>query len=88
MLRHFLASPKYGLLHTPDMPTRREEHLRRTLGTLSGALAYSSLLFIRYLPDVKRTLPKTEISHGSVSLENTLKPFPGEVAEAPVLFIG
>src|SRR4029077_11503236 len=60
MLRHFLASRKYGLLHTPDTPTRREEHLRRTLGTLSGPLAYSSLSFIRYLPGIKRTLTKRD----------------------------
>ena len=55
MLRHLLASPNYGLLHIPDMLTRWEEHLRRTLGTLSVALAYSSLWSIRVLPDMKRT---------------------------------
>ena len=51
MLRYLLASPKYGLLHTRDMPMRCEEHLRRTLGILSVPSAYSSLLFIRYLPE-------------------------------------
>jgi hypothetical protein len=55
MFRHLLASPKYGLLHTPDMPAPCEEHLRRRLGTLSVSLAYSSLLFIGYLPDITRT---------------------------------
>jgi hypothetical protein len=73
MLRHLLASPKYGLLHTPDMPTRCEEHLRRTLGTLSVALAYWSLLFIRYLPTYSEHKPnEKEISHGIGVVANTL----------------
>jgi hypothetical protein len=54
MYRHLPANPKYGPLHTPDMPTRCEEHFRRTLGILSVPLAYSSLLFIGYLPDITR----------------------------------
>ena len=37
------------------MLARWQERLRRTPGTLSVALAYSSLLFIRYLRDMKRT---------------------------------
>jgi len=53
MVRYLPASPNDGLLRTPDMPTRREEHLHRTLGTLSAT--HSSLLFIRRLPDMKRT---------------------------------
>ena len=44
---------------------RCEEHLRRTLGTLSVALAYWSLLFIRYLPTYSEHKPnEKEISHG------------------------
>jgi len=54
MFLRLLASPKYGLLHTPDMPTPWEEHLRRRLGTLSVSLACSSLLFNGYLPDITR----------------------------------
>jgi len=50
MVRYLPASPNDGLLRTPDMLTRAEEQLRRTLGTLSAA--YSSLLFIRCLPDL------------------------------------
>ena len=55
MVRYLPASPNDGLLRTPDMLRRCEEHLRRTLGILSVALAYSSLLFIRCLPSMKRT---------------------------------
>ena len=55
MFRYLPASPNDDLLRTPDMLRRREEHLRRILGTLLVAVAYSSLLFIRCLPDIKRT---------------------------------
>ena len=37
------------------MLKRPKEHPRRTLDTLSVALAYSSLLFIRCVPDMERT---------------------------------
>ena len=53
MLRYFPAIPNDDLLRTPDMLMRWAEHLRRTLGTL--LVAYSSLLFIRDVPDMKRT---------------------------------
>ena len=42
MLGYLFASPNDDLLHTPDMPTRCEEHLRRILGTLLAV--YSSLV--------------------------------------------
>ena len=55
MVRYLPASPNDGLLRTAGMLRHWEEHLRRTLDRLSVALAYSSLLFIRCLPDMKRT---------------------------------
>src|SRR5437870_13437895 len=67
MFRHFLASPKYGLLHTLDMPTPCEEHLRRRLGTLSVSLAYASLLLC-YWSDHARHLSNTMLKPGSLIL--------------------
>jgi len=65
MSRHFLASPKYGLLHTLDMPTPCEEHLRRRLGTLSVSLAYASLLLCYWSDPARHDPAVADVWHGA-----------------------
>src|SRR5213080_1603638 len=73
MFRDFLASPKYGLRHTPDMPMPCEEHLRRRLGTLSVSLAYASLLLC-YWSDPARHLSNTMLKPGGLILYGRSSP--------------
>src|SRR5439155_5554049 len=73
MFRHLLASPKYGLLHSLDMPTPCEEHLRRRLGTLSVSLAYSSLLLC-YWSNPARHLSNTMFKPGGLILYGRSSP--------------
>src|SRR5712664_2844543 len=73
MFRHLLASPTYGPLHTQDMPTPCEEHLRRRLGTFSVSLAYSSLLLCHW-SDPARALSKTMLKPGGLILRGRSSP--------------